>query len=1133
MISLPRLFAATRRALALTLLAATTASAASFTTFESGQVRPLALSPDGTRLFAVNTPDDRLEIFSVSAAGIAPAGSVPVGMEPVAVAPRSNTEVWVVNHLSDSISIVDVSGATPRVVRTLLVGDEPRDIVFGGPGGGRAFITTAHRGQQRTSADLAGVPGAGDPQFTTAGVGRADVWVFDTANLGTAVGGRPIAIVTLFGDTPRALAVTPDGATVYAAVFKSGNRTTAISEGAVCNGFDTAAPCTTSQGFSMPGGLPGPSTNAFNQPAPETGLIVKYDPGTSQWKDELGRNWSQAVRFNLPDYDVFAINASTLAQTGVFTDVGTTLFNMAVNPVSGALYVSNTEAKNDVRFEGPGVFGGSTVQGNLAQARVTVLTGANVLPRHLNKHIDYSLLPAPAGVKDHSLATPTGMAVSPDGGTLYVAAFGSSKIGVFDTTALAADTFDPTVASAEYLDVSGGGPSGLVLDAARSRLYVLTRFDNSVSVVDLPGGESAHVSLHNPEPASVVAGRPFLYDAHLTSSNGEAACASCHIFGDMDDLAWDLGNPDDPVKKNPIPINLAIAITFNVVQLPAPINGTGVVNDFHPMKGPMTTQTLRGLLGSGAMHWRGDRSNPPGNAASAFNEVTSFNNFNPAFVGLVGRDTQLSTADMQKFTDFALQITLPPNPVRRIDGTLTTAQQNGRNFYFGPRRSDGLANDIGGIVTGFTCNGCHELNPALGRFGTSRNASFENEEQIFKIPHLRNLYQKVGMFGTIDVLGEDPLNTPFQGDQIRGFGFLHDGSVDTLFRFFHATVFGPNGLGGSNVGFQNDQQRRDVEQFMLAFDTNLAPAVGQQVTLTAGNAGVAGPRISVLAARDAANDCELIVKGTVDGEARGWVSLGNGTFQSDRLTEPPLADAALRVLAATAGQELTYTCVPPGSGVRAGIDRDEDGYYDRDELDGGSDPAAPESAPVPTLIGTKSLSLRDDVEPPVDVTKRRFAFTTSTKGAATDNRVVVPALGGTGDPTAGGATLRIYNAGGLTGDDVTIDLPADGWRVIGSPTSPKGYRFVGASSDPIKRILVKGDKITIRGGRAAFAYSLDEAQQGAVAVVLRLGTDLGWCASAPAKTRGVPPSSADSDQPGRFVGASKTPPPAICPAPPA
>src|SRR5512143_3372906 len=78
-----------------------------FTLFESGQVRPLALSADGSRLFAVNTPDDRLEIFDVGESGLSPSGSVFVGLEPVAVAVRSPTEVWVVNHLSDSISIVD------------------------------------------------------------------------------------------------------------------------------------------------------------------------------------------------------------------------------------------------------------------------------------------------------------------------------------------------------------------------------------------------------------------------------------------------------------------------------------------------------------------------------------------------------------------------------------------------------------------------------------------------------------------------------------------------------------------------------------------------------------------------------------------------------------------------------------------------------------------------------------------------------------------------------------------------------------------------------------------------------------------------------------------------------------------
>src|SRR5262245_22103864 len=96
------------------------AAAGDFVTFESGQIRPLALSPDGKQLFAVDTPDDRLEIFDVTAAGLTHRATVPVGMEPVAVAARSTSEVWVVNLLSDSVSIVDVAADPPRVVRTLL-----------------------------------------------------------------------------------------------------------------------------------------------------------------------------------------------------------------------------------------------------------------------------------------------------------------------------------------------------------------------------------------------------------------------------------------------------------------------------------------------------------------------------------------------------------------------------------------------------------------------------------------------------------------------------------------------------------------------------------------------------------------------------------------------------------------------------------------------------------------------------------------------------------------------------------------------------------------------------------------------------------------------------------------------------
>jgi hypothetical protein len=531
-------------------------------------------------------------------------------------------------------------------------------------------------------------------------------------------------------------------------------------------------------------------------------LIVQFDEGSGQWRDDGGRNWSNGIRFFLPDLDVFEINTSTLNETASFAHVGTINFNMAVNPVNGNVYVSNTDAQNLTRFEGPGIFGGSTVQGNLHQARITVLNGASVSPVHLNSHINYNITPAPAGTKDHSLATPLDMVVSSDGSTLYVAAFGSSKVGVISTSDLDNGTFSPTASNANYLSVSGGGPSGLALD-----------------------------------------------------------------------------------------------------------------------------------------------------------EANSFNNFIVAFSGLVGANAPPTQAAMQEFTDFALQVTLPPNPVRALDNSLTPDQQAGMDFFDG---STGQLSDGSSLLpnVGFTCSGCHIHDRAQGFFGTAGLASFENEPQIMKVPHFRNLYQKVGMFGMPNVDFNLPGDGSHMGDQVRGTGYLHDGATDTLFRFFTADVFRNPGLifNEPDVGFKGgNPQRRDVEDALLAFDSDLAPIVRQQVTVNDSNFAQVSGRLALLEQRAGATfvsqvlggvttECDLVARGWWVNAARGalYDPLTN-SYVPDAIGEPPVPAATMRSIAQVPGQATTFTCVPPGSGVRIALDRDGDGSRNRDEFFLGTDAANPGS----------------------------------------------------------------------------------------------------------------------------------------------------------------------------------------------
>ncbi|HEX8293841.1 MAG TPA: hypothetical protein VF570_18900, partial [Pyrinomonadaceae bacterium] len=511
------------------------------------------------------------------------------------------------------------------------------------------------------------------------------------------------------------------------------------------------------------------------------------------------------------------------------------------------------------------------LRGRFMKTRVSSVdpAGGAPTPFDLNPHIDYDDPAGSDAERAQSLGLPSDIARASDG-TLYVAALGSARVGVLA----------PTGAVEARLPV-GEGPTGLALDEARARLYVLNRFEQTVSVVDTAArGELTRVPVgFNPEPAEVREGRRFLYDAS-NSAHGDVSCASCHPGGHRDGLAWDLGDPrgDIDTISNPAGAG-SLFIRLNPIS------------NFHPMKGPMTTQSLRGVFDSRLMHWRGDRNH--------------LGEFNPAFTGLLGRPRLLSDAEMQSFQAFVRTLVYPPNPLMELDGSMSTSvpgqggnAQRGFVIFNGSRTVLGVE----------MCGSCHEL-PA-GTNSSLIPSLLLHEPQDFKTPQLRGLYQKLGME-----------NTP--GEKLTAFGFTHDGSVDSLLTFLRSQLF----------TFPNDTDRRDLVAFLLSFNTGVPPILGVQATVNAENRGApeVAARLDLFAAQVLRNQCDLVVRGIYRGEHRGFLyDKLSQRFDTDRAGEPRVSRQEL-LDAAGAGGELTFTGVLPGQGRRLGLDGDGDGVLDGDE----------------------------------------------------------------------------------------------------------------------------------------------------------------------------------------------------------
>jgi hypothetical protein len=374
----------------------------------------------------------------------------------------------------------------------------------------------------------------------------------------------------------------------------------------------------------------------------------------------------------------------------------------------------------------------------------------------------------------------------------------------------------------------------------------------------------------------------------------------------------------------------------------------------------MTTQTLQDIIGHEPFHWRGDRA--------------SLESFNPAFVDLLGADATLGDDEMRAFKDFLATIHFPPNPYRHPDNSLPTALPLPGHYTSGRFAMAGLPLGTGNAVRGlnlytrglldapFQCAACHTLptgmavnGPLFTGFGglsaggriMAQGSHGENHLGLvsvdgstnvsIKVPQLRNQYDKVGF-------------ELRRSDSTAGFGFLHDGSVDSISSFLSARAF----------SVQSDQDVADLVALMLAFSGsdfgdanpplgNIAPpskdvhaAAGKQITfgddrpeaMQTLRTLAASPRLDLIARRGSL--------GYLYDPASSSFTPSDGG--------PALGAAALQA-EAHAGDPQTWTLVPGGLGTRLALDRDGDGVFDAVEIRQGSDPADAQSSSLRPRAG--------------------------------------------------------------------------------------------------------------------------------------------------------------------------------------
>jgi YVTN family beta-propeller protein len=452
----------------------------SHSSYMSPHASPLAIN--NGHVFVVNTPDDTVDIIQIKSRKIV--GRVKVGIDPVGIAARPDgKEVWVTNHVSDSVSIIDTEQKSRSYLQVI------------------ATVQRFHPTNKSTRFDEpVGIAFASNDKAYVALSSENAIAVINVAQR------KVTKLLPITAQDPRA--ITVQGDRLYVIPFESNNKS------------------------QLSGG---------------TGELDKEYETFDAWQHSitvnnvlsLGHVTDIIKHPEVPDRDLYVFDTNTDELVEVVDTLGTLLYGLTVDS-NGKVFIAQADARNDANGNaGTKKHGLKELENRAFLNQITSVTFKDGKPE---KPHFFELEPLPPNhpERELALATPFAIQISDDDTTIVASAASSDTIFTLDaaTGEILGRVQVDAVPRGIALQSDSSGKASLA--------WVLNAVANTVSLLDVSNPAKLKVietiALQDSTDSEVKRGR-IAFNTAAASTTGTYSCASCHPDGHTDQLLWVLNTP--------------------------------------------------------------------------------------------------------------------------------------------------------------------------------------------------------------------------------------------------------------------------------------------------------------------------------------------------------------------------------------------------------------------------------------------------------------------------------------------------------------------------------------------------------------------------------------------------------------